>query len=343
MDFLKPKFNDYLNTDGTVDIAGYTFYRDEILKTMDEDAYKQVFDDWVEARNSDLLEKADEILETYGARERFNALIKLYKNNKIIPFVGAGMSIPSGYPGWTKFLYRLREETTLNEEHLEKLLDTGEYELAAQLLYENMPPNSFNEELENRYYCDNDISGAVQYLPYIFNSCPVITTNFDNVLERCYDNANVPFTEILSGSDSEELPRLIITEERLLLKLHGKANSSRNRILLKSEYDEHYSNSSILRNAIETIISSKSLLFLGCSLSIDRTIKIMMEIVEEKGADRLPRHYALIGLKDESEKLIRRNELAKANIYPIWYDANDNHDECIESLFLKLYEEGNRI
>ena len=68
----------------------------------------------------------------------------------------------------------------------------------------------------------------------------------------------------------------------------------------------------------------------------------MIEIVKEKGADNLPRHYAFIGLKNESEKLVRRDELAEANIYPIWYDANDDHDECIEALLLKL-SEGNSL
>jgi len=334
MDFLQTIFTESLNADGEVEIAGYTFSKDEVLNTMDESAYKQAFEDWKEARKASLLEKADEILDRYNTSARFRALIKLHKQNQIIPFIGAGMSMPSGYAGWTKFLYKIREETTVSEEELKALLDAGEYEGAAQILYDSMPSNSFNEELENEYHLDNDILGAVQYLPHIFSSS-VITTNFDNVVKRCYDDAGCAFSETIMGADSEELPRLKVSEEKLLLKLHGKANTARKRILLASEYDAHYADSGVLKNAIETI-TSNSLLFLGSSLSVDRTIKTMMEIVEEKGADNLPRHYAFIGLYDESEKLARRDELAKANIYPIWYDANDDHDECIEALLLKL-------
>jgi len=170
-----------------------------------------------------------------------------------------------------------------------------------------------------------------QYLPYIF-STSVITTNFDNVLKRCYDNSIKPFSEVILGADSEELARLISSEDKLLIKLHGKANSNIKRILTEDEYNKHYEDSSILKKSIETICSN-SLLFLGCSLSTDRTIKTMIEIAQ--GGSTVP-HYAFIGLNNEAERLDRRDELAKANIHPIWYDANDDHDECIESLLLKL-------
>ncbi len=334
--FLKEMFNDYLNASGDVEIAGSVFYKDEILNTMDTDAYEQAFLTWKEERKSSLLTKADVILDTFNTQSRFRTLIQIYNRGQILPFIGAGMSMSSGYAGWTGYLYKLRHETTITEEELKKLLDCGEYEKAAQILFENMPTNAFNEALENEYHSDNNIHGTVQFLPKLFPNS-IVTTNFDSVLKRCYDNENCSFSDVILGVDSEEISRLQASESKLLLKLHGKANSARKRVLTETEYDEHYSDSDILKKSIE-VITSNTLLFLGCSLSVDRTIKTMIEIAEEKGLENIPRHYALIGLYDEDEKLTKRDELAKANIHPIWYDGNDDHDECIEALLLKLSE-----
>ena len=337
MEFLKKIFDEELNSEGVVEIYNSKYLRDAILKKMEDDTYNLAFKDWVEIRKEALLLQADEILDTYNCKSRFDVLKTTYKANKIIPFVGAGMSMPSGYLGWTSFLKQLREDSNIEEEILLKLLADGEYEKAAQVLYEGPEPTSFNEILENKYNAHNDICGAVQYLPFIFKNT-VVTTNFDSVLKRCYDNEGESFTDVLLGADADELSRLITSNEKILLKLHGKATSGKNRILTQSEYDEHYSDGDILKKAIETI-SSNSLLFLGSSLSFDRTIKTMIDIVKEKGAASVPRHYAFLGLYDSEERVSRTKELAKANIFPIWYDAkNSNHDDNIESLLLKLID-----
>lgn len=335
MEFLKKIFNEELNSNGEIDIAGYTFQRDEVLNTMDGEAYKQAFLDWKEERKNNLLAKADEILSKYSNASRFRTLQNKFKESKILPFVGAGLSIPSAYTGWTSFLYRLRADSNVTIEQLQTLISQGEYEKAAQNIYENMPANSFNEAVLNEYHNENEIVGTVQYLPHIFKSS-VITTNFDNVIKRIYDDANKSFSETILGADSEELGRLLNGEDKLLIKLHGKANSGKKRILTEAEYNTYYSDSNVLKDSIITICSN-SLLFLGCSLSTDRTIKTMVELYNEIGENAVS-HYAFLALKDDSERLVKRDELAKANIHPIWYDGNDIHDECIEALLVKLVD-----
>ena len=60
--------------------------------------------------------------------------------------------------------------------------------------------------------------------------------------------------------------------------------------------------------------------------------------MEEKGHEVTTRHYALLSIGEDEDRLARRDELAKANIFPIWYPADEDHDECIEALFQKLIE-----
>ena len=168
----------------------------------------------------------------------------------------------------------------------------------------------------------------------MFEPC-VITTNFDDVLKRCYENADKPFREILLGADSPDLPRYLGRKDKVLVKLHGKATTGRGRILTLKEYQAHYGDDASLGSRIEEICQS-TLLFVGCSLSIDRTLMAMRELVATKGHDKAVRHYAFLSLNNDEDRLARRDQLAHANIFPIWYPDEEDHDECIEALLHKL-------
>jgi hypothetical protein len=340
MDFLKRKFDEELAAEieqnGNVAIAGYSFTPDSILKEMDNVGYDDAFFAWLDQRKDNHLIKADEILELYDNRKRFNRLKEAYIRGSVIPFIGAGMSIPSGYPGWTEFLWQLRNETRVSEEELNNFLSEWKYEEAAQALADDMPAGSFDEAIENTFCHDEDLEGPIQLLPYIFNTS-VITTNFDDVIKRCYDNADIFFSETLLGADARELPRFLGQGNKVLVKLHGKANSNRSRVLTYSEYNEHYGNPPCLQNVIEAI-STKTLLFLGCSLGVDRTIQTLIQQVQNKGHDVTTRHYAFLSIGEDEDRLARRDDLVKANIFPIWYSADEEHGECIEALLHKLIE-----
>lgn len=334
MEYLKKLFHEFLNDEGKVEVAGYEFYRDVILRELEEEGYNEAFDDWLAKRRNDNLARADEILNLFDNRPRFKKLQEIYLRGAIIPFVGAGMSMPSGYPGWTTFLYQVLEDTRLSKMEFDALLKAGKYEEAAQSLFEDLPNGCFLERVENAFSLDHSLAGPVQMLPRLFTNA-VITTNFDKVLSRCYAEAGLTFDEELLGLDAEELPRSLGENKRTLVKLHGKADSSRKRILTKTEYDQSYKDNSELEKIIEAI-STRTLLFIGCSLTVDRTIKCLTDIMLRKGIEKVPRHYAFIQLKESEDRLARRDALASANIYPIWY--TDDHDECIEALLEMLME-----
>ena len=340
MDFLKGKFDEELfaeiEDNGDVNIAGYPFKPDLILKEMDSTSYDEAFSEWLDQRNERLLIKADEILELHDNRRRFNQLRQSHKRGAVIPFIGAGMSIPSGYPGWTKFLWQLRDETRVSKEALNNLISQGKYEKAAQLLADDMPAGSFDEAIEIAFGHDEDLVGPIQLLPYIFDTS-VITTNFDDVIKRCYESSESPFTETLLGADARELPRYLTDGSKVLVKLHGKANSGLSRVLTYTEYQRHYGEGNSLLSVIEAI-STKTLLFVGCSLVVDRTIQTLIQHCETKGHDAVTRHYAFLSISEDEDRLARRDDIVRANIFPIWYPANEEHDECIEALLRKLAE-----
>lgn len=331
---------------GLVFIRGESWSPLEIIKQTinsdgDNPTEKQIFNDWLNEKIEQKVDFADQFLKCHEQEDRFQVLIDKFKNGEVVPFVGAGLSIPSGYLGWSDFLKRQVRQTNIDENHFDDLLNQGKYEEAAQELFHFLK-QGFDEVVEHTFECQKEISGSVQILPYVFKKA-VITTNFDNVISRVYEDADVPFSEKISGYEAKEIRQLLNQDARFLVMVHGKA-SSRNRILTKTEYDNHYSpNNHDVISSVNSIFNNRTVLFIGCSLTIDRTIQAIKNFVSENGHKNSNRHYALLpipvnadGEVDKQKKVNRQQELAECNIYPIWYPT-DAHDESIEGLLMKLW------
>ena len=337
MDFLKPLYDEELNSEGDVEIVGSVFARSRILGELEPQTYTLTFNEWVEERKANLIQKADEILALYDNKNRFEQLKKSLRAGAAMPFVGAGFSVPSGYPGWTAFLYQLCEETHVPKEELDNLLQAGDYEQAAQVLHDDLGAALFNENLEGVFSSDKEIFGAVHYLPLLFPTTTVITTNYDRLLERVFKGVEQGFDVVKYGNSLAEVVRLMGNGSRMLLKLHGECDQVADRVLLRAEYDRAYADGATGNDFFNRVLFAKSLLFLGCSLCADRTFASMAELVAKYRAETLPRHYAFLELKEDADRVARKKELAAANIFPIWYPEGE-HDESIEALLVKLME-----
>ncbi len=341
MQFLRSNFAEQLianidNDNGNIVIEGASFTPQEIFET-DKVAFNTAFKEWWNSIKAGHLKKAEEILKLHENRDRFRSLQQIYNEGNVVPFVGAGLSMPSGYIGWTKCLKGMREEANVTKDVLEGLIETGQYEEAAQALYDAMPHDTFNEHLTNKFDNDRDLEGCVRFLPYCFTKS-VITTNFDNVLERCYEDADKEFLEVALGGDKIELP--FAPDSDTLVKLHGEASSLESRIITKDEYDQHYAANDGL-NLLINDIAKNTLLFLGCSLRADRTVTCLKKLLQDNGARASTKHYTFAAIEiedDQTKRLARRDELAEANIFPIWYSATDDPDECLTALLIKLAE-----
>lgn len=336
MEYLRAVFDNELNDVGEVTIAGNKFYRDIILRSLDPTAYEDAFVDWCNEKREEKITKADEILSLFDNEGRFLRLKEIYASGSVIPFIGAGMSMKSGYPSWSGFLNKVLNETQVEKEEFTGLIDSGQYERAAQLLYDSLPAGSFLEHVENAFGIERQISGCLQKLPFIFKSA-VVTTNFDSLLEKVYQSSDLRgFEEVLLAGDAVDFPKVLGEGRKALVKLHGNARSSRNRVLVQSEYDLHYGANKTLETVINAI-SSQTLLFIGCSLTVDRILICLKTIADSRGIENIPKHYAFLRLDEPDQRLERRDQLAECNIHPIWY-VDDDHDESLEALLEKLID-----
>lgn len=122
----------------------------------------------------------------------------------------------------------------------ERLQTTGDYEGAINDIIKDLTLSRFERDFERDFAVRDFVGGPVSLLPMLFNRC-VITTNFDRVLEKVYEQKGAPFMEKVTGrGNASAFYRAIPSGDRYLLKLHGNVDNAGERVLLKSEYEAAY-------------------------------------------------------------------------------------------------------
>lgn len=298
-----------------------------------------------EAKRYDQEEKARILNTDQFSRNlaRFEELKRATQRGFVIPFVGAGMSKSAGLPEWKEYLLSLCNDANLSAEAMRERLEVqGDYEGAMNDLVQALGENRFELDFERDFKTPEIIDGSVTLLPKIFD-CSAITTNFDRVLEQVYTNDGKAFVEKVTGrGTANAFFRAIPAGDRYLLKLHGNLDNAAERVLNKAEYDQAYGNDgnihfeSPLPKLLKRLFSSYSFLFLGCSLSPDRTIQTFMRVAQLEGQDNLPHHYALLPCPTESAtRQAIEQRLANAHITPLWYPDGE-HEHVEQTLELLL-------
>jgi hypothetical protein len=274
---------------------------------------------------------------------RFDELKRSCQRGFVIPFVGAGMSKSAGCPEWKEYLLNLCADAALDAAVMRaRLEENGDYEGVMNDLVTRLGVDRFNLDFERDFKTPEDIRGAVTLLPKLFDNS-VITTNFDRVLEKVYEADAKSFVEKVTGrGQASAFFRAIPAGERYLLKLHGNLDNAAERVLNKAEYDAAYGNDGNIHDAcsipkiLKRLFTSYSFLFLGCSLSADRTVQTFMKIAQQEGQENLPHHYAILASpSDAARKRTVDERLTAAHISPIWFpDGEFQHNEEILQLLL---------
>jgi predicted ATPase len=259
----------------------------------------------------------------------------------VVPFVGAGLSVPYKFPQWGAFIRDLAKREGVVDE-VQRRLDALEYEEAADLLQQRM--HGRFQDFVAHYFGDQVLEGAefrgtVNLLPHVAVG-PVITTNFDRLLESVFEKAGCPFPTKVWHDKVGAAIGSMSRNRLMLLKLHGDWEFPNERVLTLREYQAHYGKSKTKINfrlpipQVLELMMTRPMLFLGCSLKQDRTGQIIRQL-----ADRVPefRHFAILEHPGGEAKYRERiDELSRMNIRPIWYPEKQ-HDK-IEQILAYLAE-----
>ncbi|MCI0476060.1 MAG: SIR2 family protein, partial [Anaerolineales bacterium] len=241
----------------------------------------------------------------------------------VIPFVGAGLSIPFGFKGWGAFLID-QAQATKNAAliaRIQALLDAGEYEQAGEEVFVARGHRNFLNALETEFgdakLQGKSLDGAVSVLPRLAPG-PVITTNFDHVLERVFEQAGKPFERAVWGAKRTSLHAALTQDKHFLLKLHGDVGEQDDRVLTRADYAKYYdAPDSPLSQILRRLFSARPILFLGCSLAQDRWVNLLREVTQ---ADTSLEHFAILEYPaTDAAYFTRQQFLSNHGITPIWF------------------------
>ena len=311
------------------------------------------------------MSKFDDMMDYGKNRERFHAL----KENLdvIIPFVGAGLSVPFGFPQWGEFLLDCCENDDVMKGKVNEILNSGKsdcYEETASYLSKELTkenPDFFHQKIQEVF--DKDIDKNIESPITLFSSLfkgPIVTTNFDRVLETVTGYKTVLYHQ------EENFSRFLKgTDKNMVLKLHGDVKDVKNIILTQEQYNKSYLLDTTFQKDFFALLESKIFLFLGCSLDQDRTMEFMSRPEAVKWTQHV-KNYAFMAspafrfknIKEKTEEIKEEEELAKqkekeieerlgkVNILPIWYPEGEyqwiqSYLEWlgIEENYLKVFEE----
>lgn len=293
----------------------------------------------------------DKLMSCYPTNQtNFEYLVRLMQRNVVVPFLGAGISANFSYPGWDKFIRKQADILKMPE--VETALKDRQYEKAASLLKNRLTGNMWEyillQEFGDHVYKASVCSDELELIPRLFRFL-ILTTNFDEVIEMLYAKVNGEYIEKLTPmalKGMDVIYKRIACGEPTLIKLHGDV-ATREFILTEQEYNRTYGESVLdirlpLPSFLRDILLSKVILFLGCSLEDDRTLRVieqarvdgsmsfallpLPEKTENKNAPWKPDFSEEVnGNTVEKEEFIQRQRfLNEHNIIPIWYPWNQH-------------------
>lgn len=206
-----------------------------------------------------------------GFRRNLNSLIE--NKSHLIPFFGAGLSVPLGYPSWKGLLILLKDSIEVDHERAsyQGMIDRGDFLKALEHLKYVTSMDEYEIKKDIRKAFDNiDFNSVFQldnnYLDlYELKSDFYLTTNYDNTFTE-YASKIGKFVMPFCNDDILDTQRLLRESRQRVIHLHGNLEKEETMIVTETDYNSLYGNEDFKRNLL-SIMSNKSLLFLGFSFN----------------------------------------------------------------------------
>lgn len=271
-------------------------------------------------------------------------LIRAISQGNAVVFVGAGVSQASGLPSWEHLLKvclaKAEKHSTAPGEWAKTRhsLDEHNYLMVAELLHKGLGPARLGEYLAEAigtHAQPSRIHRAVGRIPFSL----AVTTNYDNLLEHVvHPPPSAVFTwqetvgifTAINTSKEKFLNNLVSSGEFgheplgrdrpsfPIIKSHGDLAKPDTIVLTRSQYRDLAHQNKAFNECMKALLTYRTVLFVGCSLTDPDTLALMDEIRMIHGTTSL--HYAIVSnsMVDAHYEAFLRESF---NIHTIVYDA----------------------
>ena len=252
-----------------------------------------------------------------------DSIITAQENDNLTIFIGAGFSKFSEtatikFPSWGDLMIDLKNDLNTQETDFLKIaqlyyLEFGEYKLY-QKLREFVPLHAEPSDLHLQVF-------------QLLKPKYVITTNWDNLLEKTVSNNGLFYDVIKTESDliKSNLPKKLI-------KVHGSFDTH-NIVFKEDDYLNYSINNPIFDNFLKHILSTTTVLFLGYSYS-DSNLKQIIKWIE-KNSEVSPPRFLLQKENYSSQRKYLENHGIKV-LAPVSSSKNYEYKHLYEHFFYAI-------
>lgn len=208
-------------------------------------------------------------------------LISAIKEQRLVPFVGAGLSKQadaSRYPTWTELLFEMIKHSRKNHHlsdvetsELREMLKKERHLAVAQHLKERLPRDYYIRFLEQMFDPPNALPANAHRLLLSLKPRFIITTNYDRLIETAYARDKQRALTIISYNDAAKLQRRLQEdrhpERPFLYKIHGDIEDVGDIILAEEDYRKLLYDAHGHQSVLGSIFIHFTVLFLGFSFN----------------------------------------------------------------------------
>lgn len=216
-------------------------------------------------------------------------------NNKLVIFVGAGVSANSKCPSWGNLINRFAEDLGLNKEHENN--NSIEYYLKVpQYYYIERGKKEYFDVIDEVFNNVDSMPNDINKIIFKLKPCTIVTTNFDNLLEKTVKSEGLFYTTV---KQDNELP--YCRNDKIIIKMHGDGEL-KNIVLKEEDYLSYSRTFPLIENYLKSLFSTKTILFVGYGAE-DPDFKLLFKWVK----DQLDGNFQPAYLLEVNEEVDRIN------------------------------------
>lgn len=264
-------------------------------------------------------------------------LIKSLREDRVLALVGAGLSMPLGFPSWEKLIkevFRYVESTSWfkDDKNYKWLTDkcSGYPDWVAEVLHTEQK-ESFRNALKDIF---SKRPSGFSYNHALLSLLPFkgyVTTNYDMLIEEYLDIFAIDEPRSLDYEEASNSMSFFATTNRFVLKMHGCIKKSiDNWVLTSSDYYKVIHNEAYNR-ILTWIFSQHTLVTMGYSLR-DKDFRTFIEERHHIFQKNCPPMYVIVGEK-ETCPIEVSTYYNKYNIQLVQISDLNNYAELTSLLF----------
>lgn len=217
--------------------------------------------------------------------ERAQRLAQHALADRMVPFMGAGVSMSAGAPSWAALLTDLAEKIELDAD-THRALFAGKFgELdQASYLARRFEQADLDFRQEVAHLVERSRYGLAPALLAATADEQAITLNYDTLFERASAAAERPRRVLTGGSRTDLGVAGAGPSDRWLLKLHGSADQPESIVLTREDYLSFASDRSALSAIVKANLLTRHLLFVGFGLADDHFHEILHDVKRAVGS-----------------------------------------------------------